>query len=147
SAWAEASVRVWDGGLIAAGCGAGKAQFAPKIAHFGRYFWNKGKAVQQLRSIQFAEIHLTPANYMLDPGSRDGVSRRAAQGTRASSAPHAACTSMTPGTALMAPQICGETLNFPGRRTSTSVAPSSRITIMLTSPSPLGSSLRAMPSS
>src|SRR4051812_26092369 len=44
------------------------------------------------------------------------------------------CTSTTPGTALMAPAICGETLNRPGNFTSTSVAGSSSST-MLTSPS------------
>src|SRR5580692_6605862 len=57
---------------------------------------------------------------------------------------HTASTATTPGTALMAPAICGETLKRPGSLTSTSV-PRSSIRITDTSPSGLAGPERAGP--
>ena len=72
--------------------------------------------------------------------ARADVSARMAAMTAASGAgAYTSCTSSTPGTALMAPAICGETLKRPGSFTSTSAPPPSCST-MLISPSPLPSS-------
>src|SRR4029077_19274093 len=55
-------------------------------------------------------------------------------GGKRSATLHTVCTSTTPGTALIAPAICGDTRNEPGRRISASVSRSSIIT-SVTSPS------------
>src|SRR5712691_3891575 len=84
--------------------------------------------------------HPTPPPQAGEGGaSGTGVVSFSAQGvcnSRAASGIYTASTATTPGTALMAPAICGETLKRPGSLTSTSV-PWPSISTSATSPSAL----------